>query len=266
MNGFKSIHPNTEATLWSLGLPSDAVTQGYGSAAASAGFHESVGTIDGHGWSPCVDLSPSFVPYNRLWLSHLVDAGFAAFARNADNGWYGSEHWHCIDVALGHLLEGVETQVHDWCNGRDGLASHRFWSGPLAPDKSQRESIREVYLRSDPRLPVRVVSPSGIIIPCYGFTEGNVARVEVRPLVEFVGGTVLDMSHYSLGGEVTSIASANPAISGDFLRADLRALASSLALGVEFAMDADGRAATVRLVRKGSVEFPVVGEDGSVAS
>lgn len=251
MNGFESIHPLTTHKLQALGLPSDAVTQGYGTATASAGFHESVGEVDGHGWSPCIDLSPRYVPYGRTWLSHLVDAGLAAFARNGDNGWYGSEHWHCIDVALGHLLEGVETQVHDFCNGRNGLASHGHFYGPLAPDASQQQSIREVYLNADPRLPAKVVSPSGLVIPCYGFAEDDVTRVEVRPLIEFVGGTVIDLSHYSLGGEVTSIASANPAISGDFLRADLRALASSLALGVEFAVDEDGMAATARLTRKG---------------
>lgn len=253
-NGFCSIHPATEHKLRALGLTSGAVTQGYGSAAASAGFHEAVGTIDGHPWSPCFDLSHYDVPFDRASLSRLVDAGFAAFGRNSANGWGGVEHWHCIDVCLGRLLPGVETQVHDFCNGRSGLAGHHAFTGPLAPDKSQQQAIREVFLSGKPRVPVTVLDTIGRPIPCYGFIEDDTSRVEVRPMVEHCGGVVTSPRTFTIGGITTDFEKARPEVSGDFLRADLRGLASSLGLGIEFAMDADGRAATVRLVRPAAKE------------
>jgi len=231
-SGFESVHPSTKAKLEALGIESEAVTQGYGYASASAGFHEPVGTIDGHPWSACLDLSPGDVPYNREWLSRLVDAGIAPFARNFANGWYGSEHWHCIDVGLGHLLPGVETQVHDFCNGRSGLAGHADFTGPLAPDASQQQSIREVYLNSDPRTPVRVLDTAGAEIRCYGFVEDDVTRIEVRPLIEHVGGKIVDLTTYELDGKNVYLSDARPAVSGEFLRADLRAIARMLGLEV----------------------------------
>ena len=231
-HGFKSIHPRTQEKLEALGLGSEAVTQGYGEAKASAGFHESMGEVDGHGWSPCVDLSPEYVSYNRGWLSRLVNAGIAPFGRNSANGWRGSEHWHCIDVALKHLLVGVETQVHDFCNGRNGLAGHADFDGPLAPDFSQQQAIRDVYLTSDPRPPVQVLDTRGAEIDCYGFVEESTARIEVRPLIEHVGGIILSPREYRLDGRTVDFGRARPAVSGELLRANLRGMADCLGLGI----------------------------------
>ena len=256
-DGFASTHPKTQQKLEALGLPSEAVVQGYGYAAASAGFHSPVGTVDGHPWSPCVDLSPEYVSYDREWLSRLVDAGIAPFARNAENGWSGGEHWHCIDVALGHLLVGVETQVHDFCNGRNGLAGHDEWEGPLGPDASQQQSIREVYLSGDTRTPVIVRDTEGVEIPCYGFEEENVARVEARALVEHCGGTIRSATEYEIGGASVNFASANPAVSGEFLRVDLREMATLLGLLVNVGEVPGGM--EVRLVRAGGGASPVGG-------
>ena len=247
--GFESTHPETAKKLEALGLVSAAITQGFGYAAASAGFHEPVGEVEGHEWSPCVDLSPEYVSYDREWLSRLVDAGIAPFARNSDNGWSGAEHWHCIDVALGHLLPGVEMQVHDFCNGRNGLAGHAAFDGPLAPDATQQQSIREVYLTSDPRTPVKVLDTSGAVIDCYGFIEIDTARIEVRPLIEHVGGVILSGTSYKLDAKVVDFSAANPAICGEFTRADLRGLAQCLGLWVN--VDEGEAGMVARLARPG---------------
>jgi hypothetical protein len=251
--GFDSINPRSEAKLRALGLPSEAVTQGFGYAAASAGFHSPVGTIDGHEWSPCIDLSPEYVSYNREWLSRLVDAGIAPFARNAENGWSGAEHWHCIDVELGHLLSGVEAQVHDFCNGRNGLAGHATFDGPLAPDASMQQSIREVYLNGDPRTPVKILDTQGGVIDCYGFMEDGTTMIEVRPWVEHIGGTITGPTTYQLGGMSVDFSSAEPYVCGEFTRARIgtnagRAGMAQLA-GLLIAFSMQDNAATVQLSR-----------------
>ena len=160
-SGYISIHPDMAAALQECGLTTDDVIQGYGNAAASAGYHDPEGRAAcypaGHRFSSCVDL-----PYDQAsnaLVDHLTAAGFCVFVRQDGNGWNGASHMHCVYVGAegwpaqsipqdrsqwpqATILAGPRMQIVDFIHGRNGLVGH----APIAvyvPSADQRAFIQD---------------------------------------------------------------------------------------------------------------------------
>jgi len=238
--------------LRSVGIRDDQVSQGFGWAPASAGYHSPVGWVNGHRYSTCVDLRTSIgcTPEMR---SRLVAAGFAPFFR-LDTSWRGNEHVHCVYVADLPLLPGPLQQAYDYAAGLNGLVGHGRLKGPLAPTDEERKSIAYALQTKARHVAVKVLAPNGKVIPCYAFLERfwyskqYKVRCEVRPFVEYWGAVILDQKTFRFKGGNVVMTSAQTMVSGQFLRGNLRELAGLLGLKVvKFELTADGTSATVRL-------------------
>lgn len=250
--GFASIHPKMEQALRNIGIKDYHVSQGWGHARASAGYHSPVGWVNGHRYSTCVDLRTSIgcTPEMR---SRLVAAGFAPFFR-LDTSWRGNEHVHCVYVGDLPLLSGPLQQAYDYAAGLNGLVGHAPLRGPLAPTQEERKSIAYALKTKVPHVAVKVLAPNGKVIPCYAFLERfwyskqDKVRCEVRPFVEYWGAVILDQKTFRFKGGNIAMTSAQTMVSGQFLRGNLRELAGLLGLKVvKFELTADGTSATVRL-------------------
>ena len=248
--GFGSIHPKMEMALRDLGIGSDKVTQGWGSAAASAGYHEPVGWVNFHQYSTCVDLSAS-LGFTAELKSHLVAAGFAPFFRD----WAGNRHIHCVYVGDLPLLAGPKQQVMDYTNGLDGLVDHAPIEGVLAPTPTERDIIRNAFATKVPHVAVDVLTPSGARINCYSFVERfrgeDKARCELSAFLSYFGAKVIDGRFFTLDGKQTDFTSAIPVLSGQFTRVNVTGVAACLGLKVASYNKAvaDGSKYTLKLAR-----------------
>lgn len=117
--------------LREVGIVGSQIMQTIGNAAASAGTHTQDGTdLYGNAYAAATDVSvrhPVRLSASgiKALLENLARHGFAAFYRNP-----GSDHWpagqaeHIHAIYVGLRMKGmVQDQVHDWLNGRNGLAS-----------------------------------------------------------------------------------------------------------------------------------------------
>ncbi len=249
-SGFESVHPIVEQSLRQLGLASTDVTQGWGYAAASAGFHEPVGENPrGRKYGPCVDLSWSILDERPVYAvrDHLLAAGAAPFFRCAQTGWNGSNHIHCVWLGLKdwqgrvHLPPGPRQQIIDLTRGRDGLAGHDYWRGPREywPEDDQQLKLTQQYESWATDLATRVYDPAGDWIPCYAFREGDTTRCEVRAFVErFQHNPALGWRDgrclLQYKGATLDLAPAHPRVEGWFTRANVRQLAELLGLGMQY--------------------------------
>ena len=85
------------------------------------------------------------------FLQHLAAAGFACWYR-----WPGHDHWPFSDCVHIHAVyagcamkEVLRHQIHDFCHGLNGLASHTtygFWH----PSDSHIETVRALFLAHNP--------------------------------------------------------------------------------------------------------------------
>ena len=189
--GYESLHPQQRRVLDQIGIPSSQVTQGWGYARASAGYHEPEGSFGGKPFSSCFDLS--IAAAQRETLNRLVQAAVCPFVRTEASGWRGSEHVHCVTVGLRDgrgkvtILPGPRSQVKDFIAGRNGLVGHAPLRGPWVPSLEQRQKIRQHYEAWAPDLATGVWRGEERI-PCYAWYEFGKVRCDVRRLCEALGG------------------------------------------------------------------------------
>lgn len=239
--GFTSLHPLTEQALRNLGVKSAQVTQGWGSAAASAGYHEAVGTCQGRRFSHCVDLSASLIC--KDFLSRLWEADFVAFARTG-SAWAGNEHIHAVHLGLtaddgqAHLLSGPRAQIVDFLKqpARNGLRRHGLLTN-YAPPASLQAQLRKQYAAWLPDYPTRVLAPGGQQVQCCAWLEGGTVTVD---RVAFCNWWGKDAAVVASSGKVTH--------DGRFWREPIRELAQAIGIKVASFKWAFGRnSATVQL-------------------
>lgn len=237
--GYKSLHPVTEKLFRELGIPDGAITQGWGYAKASAGFHDPVGDFQGRQWSDCVDLAWDAV--GKPLRDKLVAAGFAVFPRD----WPGNQHVHCVQVGLTNdagecrILPGPRQQIVDFTRGRSGLAGHGPWEGEWKPTTREQGRILHQYAQWVPDVVTMVLRPGGGKCPCYAWLAGDTVECEVRPLVEALGWRILDATGDGLlvrspKGVRKELLLPNRYVAGEFLRAPVREIATGLKLKTAF--------------------------------
>jgi hypothetical protein len=257
-HGYGSVHPRTAALLKELGVTDGQITQGYGKASASAGYHLAEGRTAeppaGHPYSSCVDLD-----YGLAWepgfLGRLSMAGIAGFVRDTGS-FTDNHHIHCVHPGLRDwdgavvIHAGPRTQLIDYIYGRSGLVGHALIQGRWAPTPAQRATIEAAYAAWAPHVATRVYAPDGTWVPCYAFFELGAVRCEARPLLEALGATVgwdgqqLVATHE---GRTLDLSTARLRLAVDFTRGDVRALAEALGYTVKFVWAPDKTSAEVRL-------------------
>jgi len=225
-SGFKSLHPLTEEMLRNLGVKSSQVTQGYGNAAASAGYHAPVGEYHGRKFSHCFDLTSDLA--TTAFMHRLWEAGVVAFARNhGENGWSGSPHIHAIHIGINaddgkpHLLNGPRLQIVDFLKSppRNGLVGHWPLTG-IVPDHKVQAELRKQYAEWLPDYPTRVLAPGGQQINCYAWMDGETVTCEVDAFSNWWGSKVPE----DVPGET---------FDGRFRRAPIRQLAAAVGVKVQ---------------------------------
>ena len=248
-HGISTTHPLTAKKLLECGFAEGDVTQSYGSADASAGFHEPSGYVDGEPYSDCFDLHFESVTEKRR--DRLVAAGVCVFPRYVP-WWTKDHHVHCIDVGLTDdggeccILSGPRQQIVDFCVAappRNGLAGHAQWPAAMEwkPSPVEQHRIAAAYQVWVPDFATKVFGPAGNWLPCYAWFEAALGQVtcEVRALVEGLGWTVGDATEAT----TTIVAPAEthdpPAIvpsyrAADFNRAKVRDVATALGLDCDF--------------------------------
>lgn len=235
-SGYQSIHPIMAKNLSSIGITSNKVTQGYGYAKASVGYHEPEGwvldTIGRHRYSSCVDLSAS-VGFTPKIKSRLIAAGFCPFFRD----WENNEHIHCVYVGLPTIKDGPKSQIIDYINGKNGLIGHHELTGILAPTQEERNIIKEAFNNSDGHNSVTVLYKQKEI-PCYAFMgrvknyNNEITRCELRAFVEYFGASVVDGTYILYQGKLIDFTSCDPKLEGHYTRVNLRAIAKLLNLNI----------------------------------
>jgi hypothetical protein len=256
--GYAALHESTEALLAELGIPDEAVSQGWGTAvAASAGFHNPEGkSPGGRRYSSCFDLRwPALTKDLR---DKLVAAGVCVFPRD----WPGNQHHHCVQVGLRTkggrcaILPGPRVQIRDFIACRTGLVGHRPWVGRWEPTAHERSAILAAYTDWVPDVATQVrVATHGV--PCYAWLEGpktrRVVTCEVRALVEGLGGRVIagglnDVGLRAANGRNVIVTVYPDAyLAGEFLRAPVRPIAEALGYAVGFGWAVDKASCMVRL-------------------
>jgi len=237
--GWKSIHPLMEEGLKNCGIKEEDITQGWGFASASNGFHAPEGWIDGHKFSSCVDLTWRVASVQLK--SRLVEAGFCPFFRD----WPGNMHIHCVFVgakdARGKvtILPGPRMQIIDFINGKNGLASHKPITGVYAPTADEREQIKEQYAKWAPHYATRVLTGDGRQIKCYAFYDNSNVRCEIKSFLLAYGYPMYMEGNkvYVIlrNGKKESLDHCRPRLEGgQFVRGDIRPLAETIGKSVTF--------------------------------
>ena len=143
--------PAASDALRRIGITADRITQTIGHAAASAGVHEQDGEIDGHPYCAAVDLSAHglTVPQVVQLLDRLGEQGFAAWYRQP-----GHDHWPASDALHVHAVyagvkmkAALRSQIHDFCHGKNGLASHTVYHFH-PPTAASIAAVRSHFLAS----------------------------------------------------------------------------------------------------------------------
>lgn len=248
-SGYSSIHPLTEQALRNLGVTSSQVTQGYGSAPASAGYHTAVGTADGRKFSHCVDLTAALI--SKDFMHKLWAAGFVAFARVQGRGWSGASHIHAIHLGLTaddgqpHLLSGPRAQIVDFLKQppRSGLVGHALLTSYVPPAALQAD-LRRQYEGWLPDYPTRVLAPGQQQINCYAWLEAGQVTVDAYAFCKWWG-----MANSSaVSAVLKGLKPSDVTFDGRFWRAAVRPLAEGIGLNVvSYSFDKAKRWATVQI-------------------
>jgi hypothetical protein len=240
-HGFASLHPRQVDVLQELGITDGQVTQGWGGAPASAGYHRPESAYPQcHAYSSCVDLARDCV--DRAMYDRLVAALWCPFVREPPQ-WSGSQHVHCVTVGLRgydgkpHILAGPRMQIIDFTRGLNGLVGHAPLPAKWMPSIAQGEAISEAYAAWAPGVATAVIAPEGNRLPCYAFLEGDAVRCEARAFLLYWGALVTwhtDHMEASYKGQALDLSTCNLRVEGQFTRADVRPLAQLLGLKVRF--------------------------------
>jgi len=253
--GWNSIHPLMAEALQQLGIPEEAVTQGWGYAKASASYHSPEGRTakypDGHPFSSCVDLSWRLA--EPALQDRLIAAGFCPFFRHTGS-FADNRHIHCVYVGArdyrgkATILPGPRMQIVDFTRGLDGLVGHNSLREPWRPTPGQCAEVAAQYAAWVPDVATRVLSPEGEWVRCYAFLERDVVRCELRAFLLWAGALVTwdgRQVHASLGGQPLDLTGCRLRVEGAFTRGDLRPLAEACGFALTFT--AEGAAARVQL-------------------
>lgn len=251
--GYGSIHPLMAKPLQRLGVEDWQITQGWGSARASAGFHSAEGKVDGHSYSSCVDLTFGLADRGREFYARLVEAGFCPFYRYGGS-WAGNEHIHAVFVGISpcRILAGPRQQVIDFTRGLNGLVGHAALTGTWAPTADERAQILEQYRAWAPHVATAVLSPEGKALNCYAFYDLNTVRCEAAAALAWWGykldqKTLVARNAKGKTLDLNAIGCRPKLEGGQFIRANVRQLHEALGLKVAFEWAADKRSATIRL-------------------
>lgn len=183
-SGFKT-HPIIVNALKEIGIKEWQVTQTYGNAAASSGFHLAEGNYNGQLYSSCTDLSISVL--NKKNIDLLIEAGFCPYARIGAK-WNNNEHIHTIFVGLKDsngkitIKPGPKQQIISWYKGYDGLVGNNKYSGSYAPTEEQKQQIKQQFNSWSTHISTDVfyinkISNRNNEINCYAFLENEIGKV-----------------------------------------------------------------------------------------
>lgn len=263
MRGFAACHPLSVEVLKATGVTSGSVTQGWGDAKASAGYHKSVGLCGGKKYSTCFDLAYDLA--TPLLIEQLGMAGIAAFVRN----WPGNQHIHCVQAALLDdnkrplILDGPRSQLLDWMHSPDaldGLVGHRRLSNsvPIAccPTPYLQAHLRHIYSAWLPDYPTKVLSPEGQQIVCYAWLGDGTVTADMVKFLTWWGCSVLTSKggephqffSAALNGKKIDLSRCNPVFDGRRWRGQVRGMAEALSLGVSFEWATGHYSCKVKLV------------------
>lgn len=139
--------------LYNAQISPTRVIQTIGNAPASAGTHAQDGVLLGAPYCAAVDihvLDLTTIQIRNMceWLSRC---GFAAFYRNpGSDGWPRGMERHCHAVYAGVPMKlSLRSQIHDFLHGRNGLASHGFYTF-IDPEPGACDRIRALFLAHNP--------------------------------------------------------------------------------------------------------------------
>lgn len=247
--GLSNCHPVTREALETLGVVDSQVTQAYGNAAASAGFHLAEGEYQGKKYSSCVDLSWQLATVD--FFHRMAEAGFAVFYRD----WHGNRHIHAVHIGLTddsgtcRIKSGPRQQIIDWCAGLDGLVNHKVLTGPFKPTKAERESLRKQYAAWVPDYATTVRSPEGKAIRCYAFLESGTVQCDINAFLAWWGYSWDGGADKILGnGKSISVPNGHPVMAGGhWLRGPIRPFAEAIGLTPSFEWAADKTSCIVKL-------------------
>lgn len=148
--------PAASAALIGMGVAADRIVQTVGHASASGGVHLLDGKIGGEPYCAATDFSihhPS--PYGdveiKQFLTHLAQHGFAAYYRDPGHfDWPACDpaHIHAVYAGVG-MKPALQTQVHDWLHGLDGLRDHGRY-GYWQPTPAECSIVRTLFLAHNP--------------------------------------------------------------------------------------------------------------------
>jgi hypothetical protein len=153
MNTPSGMHPDAWVAWQKAGIPASRIGQTIGNAAASAGTHARDGTADGHGYCAATDVRVRDLDRAEViaLAQKLAAVGFAAFVRIP-----GEDHWPATEVRHIHAVyagcamkEALRHQVHDFCHGLNGLASHAAYHC-YTPSPESVQTVRTLFLAHNP--------------------------------------------------------------------------------------------------------------------
>ena len=255
-SGYSTLHPDQQHILEELGIGNGAVTQGWGYASASAGYHSPESTFAGKPFSSCMDLSLAALSPDLL--NRLVQAGVCPFIRTAATGWSGAEHCHCVTVGLRDgrgnvtILPGPRCQILDWIRGLSGLVGHDAQPEGLGwlQVGQQEAAIRVHYEAWAPDLATGVYRGDQQIT-CYAWYEFGKVRCDVRRLCEALGGkcTWDGTGAHAFDDQGHELHLPSGRVEVDYYRADVREVAEAFGYQVGFTALQDGTACRVQLTR-----------------
>lgn len=247
--GLTNCHPITAAALTKLSVTDGQVTQAYGNAHASVGFHNAEGQYHRKPYSSCVDLSWGLA--NIDFFHRMANAGFAVFFSD----WPGNQHIHAVHVGLTddggtcRILPGPRQQIIDWCAGLDGLKHHATMTGKFKPTKGERDTLRKQYAGWVPDYATTVFSPEKKVIRCYAFLEAGSVNCDIDAFLAWWGfawdGTT---GHIKGNGKDIDVPGVQIDIAGgQWSRGSIRPFAEAIGLTVTFEWAADKSSCLIKL-------------------
>lgn len=254
--GFDTMHPMMESALRAIGIKNSHVTQTYGKAKASAGYHNIEGYFNGKPFSSCVDLTWRIA--DEEMHDKLVYAGYVPFFRD----WDGNQHIHCVYVGAKDgngnvtILSGPRSQIIDYIHCKDGLKGHKTLTGKYAPTMAQRKQIQEQYAAWAPHYATKVFAPEKYQIVCHTFfeKEAGTVRCDIDLFLKNFGysltkdkGVYYIVSNTGTKPSLSLPTSVLLTVEGDFNRGNIRQLANAIELGVSFEWAKDKTSCAVSL-------------------
>lgn len=127
------------------GLSASRIMQTIGNAPASAGYHARDGFANGQPYTAATDISTRGLSrtFIRRLLERMGRLGFAGFYR-----WPGHDGWPSSQIAHIHtnwagcrMKSQLVGQIHDWLNGRNGLASNGAYTF-YRPSTTAKNKVR----------------------------------------------------------------------------------------------------------------------------